>query len=439
MQKRLNEDFIDSYCEKFASKITNDIFSEEKTKVSGKEIVSVTPSKQVNFFVIKSIFRIWQEEAQKLQSPFFDYQNDEVRKAMVQFMNTLSQHIQIEQDNFKNLVNNAVKETIYLMASPQAYVEIDLETRGVDKITDKVVETSIKYLRIHKEEIKNFLFDMKGLIIEDVIEELPEEFGDFDTTKAVEEELKNLSQVIPLSIDTVFSEDPDLDDDFDLDDLFGGDESDLFEDESEAKVTTEAPVVKENKEVLSEKEKEPKIEDKPVSEPVVEEKKEVLPPTPVEEKAPEEEIPKVEVPKQEEAEVIKPTPEPKTEEIQSDNSRPNIKVVYQEEEPESEKTSETINEQFSEKHPESLAQHHASRGGNEIMKMISLNDRYLFIRELFGNDKNDFEACLDELEDQPSFDVSVEFLMNKHAKKHGWDMQSGVVKEFLKIIYRRFR
>ena len=165
MQRKLNEDFIDSYCEKFAAKVTADFFQEGKDVISGKEILTVTPSKQVNFFVIKLLFRYWQEETKKLESPFFNYKHDEVRQAMIQFMNVLSQHIEINSTKFELLLNHAVKDTIYLVVAPEAYVEIDLESRGVDKITDKSIEGTIKYLRVHKKEITSFLADMKLSLI----------------------------------------------------------------------------------------------------------------------------------------------------------------------------------------------------------------------------------------------------------------------------------
>ncbi|MEM7297884.1 MAG: hypothetical protein AAF391_06420, partial [Bacteroidota bacterium] len=140
MQKKLNEDFIDSYCEKFAAKVATDFFSKGKDVITGKEILNVTPSKQVNFFVIKLLFRYWQEETKKLESPFFNYKHDEVRQAMIQFMNVLSQHIEINKDKFETLMNHAIKDTIYLASMPQAYVEIDLDSRGVEVIRDKSIE-----------------------------------------------------------------------------------------------------------------------------------------------------------------------------------------------------------------------------------------------------------------------------------------------------------
>lgn len=405
MQRKLNEDFIDSYCEKFASKVSSNFFKEGKKVITGKQILNVTPSKQVNFFVIKLLFRYWQEETKKLESPFFNYKHDEVRHAMVQFMNVLSQHIEIEQNRFELLLNHAVKDTIYLAAMPQAYVEIDLDSRGVDQIRDKTIEGTVKYLKIYKKEIFNFLSDMKGLTIDDVIDELPDEFDEFDTSAAVQELSEQLSNVLEINPEKIYSDDPDIDD-FDEEDLFEPGEEDLVDIPVRSRKT--APDVQpesENVEVSAEDEamKEEKIVEEPKPEPPAE----IQPEPDVEEEPP-----------------SKPAEPP---------------VLIEEEEKEDDFPQETINEQF-EKEEETVAEHHESqKTGDGILGLISLNHRYMFIKELFRNDKNEFENALFELEQYQSFDESVEYLVQSYAKHNEWDMQSDEVKEFLKVLFRRFR
>jgi len=420
MQKKLNEDFIDGYCEKFASKVTADFFKDGKEVITGKEILKATPSKQVNFFVIKLLFRYWQEETKKLESPFFNYKHDEVRQAMIQFMNVLSQHIEINKEKFETLLNHAVKDTIYLAAMPQAYVEIDLDSRGVETIKDKSVEGTVKYLKIHKKEIQNFLSDMKGLTIDDVIDELPEEFDDFDTTEAVNEECALLSQVLEITFEKVFSDDPEMDE-FDDDDLFAPGEEDLVEEKKSTKSTApDAQLESEGVEISSEDEAmvEEDIQDMPGTsdnaDAMVEEKEEKK-----EEESPEETEP---------------------EEKEEPKKEIRTPVMLEDDDREDDFPEETINKQF-EKEEETLAEHHEKTSKEEggILELISLNHRYMFIKELFRNDKNEFENALYELEEYDSFDESVEFLVQGYAKHNDWDMQSDEVKEFLKVLFRRFR
>jgi len=414
MQRKLNEDFIDSYCEKFASKVSSNFFDGDKKVITGKQILNVTPSKQVNFFVIKLLFRYWQEETKKLESPFFNYKHEEVRHAMVQFMNVLSQHIEIEKDRFQLLLNHAVKDAIYLAAMPQAYVEIDLDSRGVDQIRDKTIEGTVKYLKIYKKEIFNFLSDMKGLTIDDVIDELPDEFDDFDTSEAVEELSELLSKELEINSEKIYSDDPDIDD-FDEDDLFERGEEDLVDTPIRPRKTApETQPESENVEVSEEDEAMAgeEIVDEPLSNPS----------SGLEEKEPDE--------SKEELEKVQE---------EQPNTRPQSPVLIGQEAQEDESLKETINEQF-EKEEETLAEHHESQQKNSgILELISLNHRYMFIRELFRNDKNEFENALFELEGYSSFDESVEYLVQSYAKHNEWDMQSDEVKEFLKVLFRKFR
>ncbi|MEM6643443.1 MAG: hypothetical protein AAF616_10720 [Bacteroidota bacterium] len=420
MPKKLNEDFLDSYCEKFASGVAAKFFVGGKKVISGKEILEVTPSKQVNFFVIKLLFRYWQEETKKLESPFFNYKHEEVRQAMIQFMNVLSQHIEINRPKFETLLNHAVKDALYLASMPQAYIEIDLDGRGVEQITDKAIEGTTKYLNIYKKEIHDFLKDMKGLSIDDVLDELPDEFETFDTTDAVMELSARLSKVLEITLEKIYSEDPDIED-FDEDDLFVQGEEDLVETPSkQRKPRRSREYHRENKEVeITHDDLE--MEDEEITEDAY---GTITPASPdTSEKQTESNA------DTEKGEILDSVDEKAVE----------APVMLDEEEKEDEFPQETINQQF-EGEQETLAEHHESvRKGDSILELISLNNRYMFIKELFQNDKDQFEKALAELEDFSSFDESVEFLVTSYARHNEWDMQSDEVKEFLKVLFRRHR
>lgn len=449
MQKKLNEDFIDSYCEKFASKVTADFFKDGKEVITGKEILNVTPSKQVNFFVIKLLFRYWQEETKKLESPFFNYKHDEVRQAMIQFMNVLSQHIEINRSKFELLLNHSVKDTIYLVAAPEAYVEIDLESRGVDKITEKSIEGTVKYLRVHKKEIHSFLSDMKGLTIDDVIDELPEEFDDFDTTNAVIEECALLTKVLLIDADTVLSDDPNIDD-FDEDDLFEPGEEDLVHDRPKVKKTAPDSQVESDIEMSSEDESmaEQDIEDPSSHKEKIEEEEEAN--NDIELSSEEDEEESIETKDEIEENFVEPVEQDRAvededkveddsdDEVEESKDSLENPIVLDDEDMD-DFPEKTINDQF-EKKEETVADHlESSKKGGNLLDLISVNHRYMFIQELFHNDKNEFENALFELGEFATFDESVEFLVQGYAKHNEWNMQSDEVKELLKVLFRRFR
>jgi len=422
MQRKLNEEFIDNYCEKFAEKVIDGFFIEGKGSITGKEILDITPSKQVNFFVIKLLFRYWQEETKKLESPFFNYHANEVKQAMIQFMNVLSQHIEIKKSKFKVLLNHAVKDTIYLAIAPEAYVEIDLESRGVDQIKEKSVEGTVKYLKIHKKEISDFLSDMKGLTVDDVIDELAEEFDDFDTSSAASKEFALLSEVLTIEQENILSDDPHMDE-FDT---FEEDEESIFE-QGEEDLVEEKKKRKKEKKIAPDAQPENDIILSPEDEAMKMEEFDIE----------DQEIPstdKIEPEEEEIEEVIE-------EEVKDEGDEfKNVEIL--DEEVEDDFPEETLNDQFNKKEEtvaDQLEKEIKHTEGSELMKSISVNNRYMFTKELFKEDKVDFENTIYDLDQLGSFDESVEYLVQGIAKENKWDMQSEVVKEFLKVLFRKFR
>lgn len=467
MQKNLNGEYIDQYCEDFASKITNTFFNEEKTVITGKEILTVTPSKQVNFFIIKLLFRYWQEETKKLKSPFFNYKNEEVRKAMVQFMNVLSQHIEIQEEQFKNLLANSVRDTIYLICMPDAYLQLDLEGRRIEKIKDKVVEGTVKYLKIFKKEIHQFLSDMKGLTVDEVIDELQEEFFDFDTNEEMENEFKLLSEVLEIEKEKLFADEDELGF-FDEDDLLEPGEEDLIEDapskERPSKtIITEPQYIEENapeQEITEEQPagsldltayKEEPDRSSDLSEEIEEEEEPAgsldfsdLPEeVSIEEEEKSEHEPAgsldLNAHKEEALEPVEEVPE--KEEV----SRP---VIGQQVEPEIEQEAlaaieeEEVAEEVEETLEEVVEEKENPLGkieNSDLFNSMTPNHQFMFVKELFHDKNEEFETAILELEQFEDFDTSVEFLVQGYARNNGWDMQSDAVKEFLKVLFRKHR
>lgn len=467
MQKKLNEDFIDSYCEKFASKVTDSFFSDEKITVSGKEILEITPSKQTNFFVVKLLFRYWQGEIKKLESPFFNYEHENVKDALTEFMNVLSQHIAVHKNGFQMLLNHAVKDTIYLASSPQAYLEIDLEDRRVDTISPAVIDETLKYLKTYKKDIKNFMNDMNGLTIDDVIDELPEEFDEFDSFSGLAKEAKLLSEIHPLDPNMVLVDE--LPDGFEDEEEEVFDNDDLIQETLEKEQAEKERVEEEQRKEVDEP-KDLKWEDENVKafneekveqptkepEPVAEEVKEDFPAESIQADEKEErgEVEEIESPASEEAEdePVKASPiegEAKTQSEEpeasiSDAEKQSLEdsgfnwVEKEEDEVEQEAEVKTINDQFDP--PEkTVADHHQEAKPNSMMELVSVNHQFMFVKELFNDDKISFQNALIELEDYDTFDDAVEFLVQSYAKEFKWNMQSTEVKELLKVLFRKFR
>ena len=389
MQKKLNEDFIDSYCAKFAAKVTSEFFVGGRENINGKEILEVTPSKQVNYFIVKLLFRYWQAETKKLESPFFNYKHVEVKQALIEFMNVLSQHIEVHKSKFELLLNHAVKDALFLAASPDAYIQFDLEGRGVDKISEKAIAGTLKYLRLYKREINDFLSKMRGRLTEDAMQEVSQAFQDFDTSEGLESEIALLNKVLPINSDQLAVDFDESIDSYDDDDLFERGEEDLIETDID---------FQSEKDSYDEDIATGLDFDKPVTSAIT---------------------PNIALMMRDEID------EDDTPEQQISNEEPEPAI-------------ETVNDSFMEKQ-ETVAEHLERATESSLLKSISVNQQYLFQKDLFGEDPAAFQNCLYELEDYHSFDEAVTFLVQGYAKEYKWEMQSTEVKEFLKVLFRKFR
>ena len=99
------------YLKKLVKKIGADTFMGKNT-IGGSQILEVTPIKQVNMFIIRALYDRWQKEVNNLRSPYFDYENAEVKVALKEFMNLLSKHISVRQPEFEQLLLTALDQTL---------------------------------------------------------------------------------------------------------------------------------------------------------------------------------------------------------------------------------------------------------------------------------------------------------------------------------------
>ena len=119
MENKLNFSAIESYAKAYSAKICDGLY-QDKQVVNGTDLLNL-PVEQVGLFVLDGIYSQWQSEAEKLESPYFDYQADGVRAAMKKLMNTLSKNIAVERANLEPLLHEAVKDVLLLTLSPYTY------------------------------------------------------------------------------------------------------------------------------------------------------------------------------------------------------------------------------------------------------------------------------------------------------------------------------
>lgn len=71
----------------------------------------------------------------------------------------------------------------------------------------------------------------------------------------------------------------------------------------------------------------------------------------------------------------------------------------------------------------------------DLKQGISLGDRFLFQRELFGQNGELMQKTLEELNKQSDFDAAVDYLDRKFPT---WDKESAAYELFTNVLHRRF-
>jgi hypothetical protein len=69
---------------------------------------------------------------------------------------------------------------------------------------------------------------------------------------------------------------------------------------------------------------------------------------------------------------------------------------------------------------------------------ISINQRYLFINNLFGGNVEAFSHAIDEIDALKSFADARELILKKYVPRYLWDVTSAEAEEFFDILKRRF-
>ena len=69
----------------------------------------------------------------------------------------------------------------------------------------------------------------------------------------------------------------------------------------------------------------------------------------------------------------------------------------------------------------------------DIRQAISLGDRFLYQRELFGQNAELMQKTLTELNALSSFDEAMEYI-----RRFGWDTESNSYQQFIVTLHRRF-
>ena len=71
---------------------------------------------------------------------------------------------------------------------------------------------------------------------------------------------------------------------------------------------------------------------------------------------------------------------------------------------------------------------------NDLRTVIGINDKYLFISELFSGDKNAYEDAIKQLSEITSTQEAESWILSNLHSKHGWDVEDETVRSFYTLI-----
>lgn len=80
----------------------------------------------------------------------------------------------------------------------------------------------------------------------------------------------------------------------------------------------------------------------------------------------------------------------------------------------------------------------AAKMPRDIRNAIGINDKYLFLNELFNNHKSDYEETLDQLNHFSTIEQAEDWIRTKVAAARRWDKEDATVTSFYAILKRHF-
>ncbi|MCP4439973.1 MAG: hypothetical protein GY810_13590 [Aureispira sp.] len=207
----------------------------------------------------------------------------------------------------------------------------------------------------------------------------------------------------------------------------------VFTNTEDAVAPKTTPVTKKEEPKPIKKEEAPKKVETPKVKPVVKEIKPIV----KEEPKP---IKKEEAPKKVETPKVKPVVKEVKPIVKKEPTPPK-----KEEAPKEVAATGGFNEEYEElflfKEATDLSQKLSASPIKDLSKALGLNEKFLFINELFGGSANDFKGAIDAF-NQPmaNFDEVRLYMEKELVEKFGWlgKLKKAVAKDFVKLVRRRY-
>lgn len=208
MDEKISLDAIAAYGDAYAEKISKHFFT-GKNKITGPEILQLSDVPQVNMFVVRELLLTWKDETRKIKSPYFDYEQPDVKEALSNFMTVLSNNISVSEEYFVPLLKKAVRQTLLVIFNPYDFFSI-LVTGQNNRVEISQFKEEIKYLKINKaplarlvqkleeKDIKEISGNEAFAILDQILEEVS------FTPEDLDEHIRQFSTTLPLDPSSFF-------------------------------------------------------------------------------------------------------------------------------------------------------------------------------------------------------------------------------------------
>jgi hypothetical protein len=411
MQDKYSLAKCEQYGRRVASRLCQQYFGPQPdATLDGPALLQFTPVRQLNLLVLRQLLGRWQQEAQQLRSPYFNFEADPVRTALTQFMNVLSRHIRLDRAALEPLLAQAAIDTLLLGADPAlAFERLVLPYAGAD--TEEPVPVAqlrdgLRYIDQDKEFYQSF------------IDSLPKGNAplsrDFLTQRFALHQAKHYKNA-----DTM----PHLVAAFNA--LLPLSEADLRSDEPTAAAASSPPLT-------------PAV---PTSAPGVPAPAPAasMPPVPVSSSPKPITVAEPSAPELVTAAPTPaaqaPTPSPAPEAPALPNSLPLYEKL---------KAAQDATPHVAEvlRHavqggPTPLAERSAPKVGS-LREAISINQRFSFINELFNGENTEYHAAIQHLDELPTAEAATTYVRQELAQQYDWSRKEEHVGRLLKLIERKF-
>ncbi|PKV66836.1 hypothetical protein [Pontibacter ramchanderi] len=377
MEDKYNQLRLERYSKELANVLCDRHFAAHDT-INGPQLIGFTPIKQVNLFVIKELLLKWHHEMANLRSPYFDYEHEEVKEALLNFMNVLSRKILIKRDAFEPLLQKAILDTFLLKLAPVATFE-EKFLRIQEDITLPKLQENLKYIELDKPLFAGFVgtlspsnrdrdyilsrFKLYLNANRENIAPLAEVLTAFNSLLPVTEEEIRQEQISPLAAYAA----------------------------SIGKPTPAAP-----------------IEEKDVVAPIHMAQREASIPAAAPIPAP-----------------VAAAPRPAT------IAENNLNERFKAERP-------TMNEKFSKPAASSIGESLGNTKIESLKNSISINQRFSFINELFDGDNMTYYNTIQQLDQFRTPNEATHFVTNDLARRYDWSKKQDSVNKLLRLIERKF-